>query len=136
MSKVDSIVPDTAEGDVSFPTDKDLSSYQYRFVKRDATDGKIDIATANDKTAGILQNAPDGSSSDAVAIVRTYGLSKLKINEAVSPGNFLTPTSVGRGEICDAANEEFGAVAMSDGAAQDDIIPVLIQHGEVTATDA
>jgi hypothetical protein len=54
----------------------------------------------------------------------------------VTPGQFLTPIATyGYGEVCDAANEEYGAIAMADGV-QNDLITVLIAHGEVTASDA
>lgn len=136
MAKTTSIATEQGAIDITLPTDADLSSSQYVFVKRDATDGKVVIAGANEKTLGILQNAPDGSSADKDAIVRVGGVSKLKLNEGVTFGKFLTPVATtGKAEVCDAANEEYGAIAMSDGDA-DDIITALIAHGEVTASDA
>jgi len=136
MAKVDSFATEDSGLDISLPTDADLSAKQYHVVKRDATDGKAVAAGANDKSLGLLQNAPNGSSEDKVAKVRVSGISKGVINEPVTFGQFLTPMSTGKLEVCDAAHEEYIGIALSDGAAQGDIIPVLLQHGEVTATDA
>jgi hypothetical protein len=127
--------PTQSEGDISLPTDADLSALQYHFVKCDATDNKVVACGALEKPLGILQNAPDGSSSDATACVRVYGISKLKLDEAVVHGNFLVCTATSKGEVADAANEEYGAVAIGSGA-DGDLLDVLIQRGEVTASDA
>lgn len=135
MAKTDSFTTEAGAIDISLPTDADLSALQYCYVKRDATDGKVVACGANEKMLGILQNAPNGSSKDAVAVVRVGGLSKLKVSETVIPGNFLTSTSGSLGEVCDAAGEEYGAVALCDGTAND-LITVLIQRGEVEASDA
>ena len=136
MAKTTSFTTEQGAIDISLPTDADLSSSQYVFVKRDATDGKVVLAGANEKTLGVLQNAPDGSSSDKEAIVRVAGITKIKIDEGVTFAKFLTPVATtGKAEVCDAANEEFGAIALSDGDA-DDLITAIIAHGEVTASDA
>jgi len=123
----------TEEGkiDITGTAAADLSAKQYHFVKVD-TSSNIAICGANDKSAGVLQNKP---TSGEQAIVRIKGVSLLKVSETVAFGNFLTPTSTGKGEVCDAANEEFGARALAAYAA-DDLAVVSIEHGEVTATDA
>lgn len=135
MAFTSSVVTDAGAIDISRVTDADLSALQYHFVKFDATDGKIVACGANEKPAGILQNAPNGSSRDAAAIVRVAGVSKLKVNETVIPGNFLTSTSGSLAEVCDAAGEEYGAIAMCDGTSND-LITALIARGEVNASDA
>ena len=125
----------TNEGkiDLTYPANGDLSSDQYKAFKLDANERADLCDTGNEKVFGVLQNAPDAL--DEQAILRIAGVTLLKVSEAVSPGKFLTVTSAGLGEVCDAANEEFFAVALADGVAND-VIPVLLQHGEVTATDA
>jgi len=129
------LVPDVAEGDLTFVCESDLSAKQYRFVKMDTAE-KVVICGANDKSLGILQNAPLGTvAAPALAVVRLWGASKLKISETVAFGKFLTPDSAGDGEVCDAANEEYGAVALTSGE-DNDLIAVLLQRGEVTASDA
>lgn len=135
MAKTDSITTEEGKIDISLPTDADLSALQYYFVKRDATDGKVVACGANEKPLGILQNAPNGATKDAVAQVRISGVSKLKIAETVTFGKFLTSTSASKGEVCDAAGEEYGAKALCDGTS-DDLISVLVCHGEVEASDA
>lgn len=128
------LVPAVSEFDISRPTATDLSEKQYYVVKHDSNE-KVVLSTANDKSLGILQNAPDGSTNEATANVRTGGISKAILAEAVTFGQFLTPTSAGTLEVCDAANEEYIAKALTSGDASD-LISVLICHGEVTASDA
>ena len=129
------LAPDTTWGDLTFQCETDLSSKQYYYVKLD-TNEKVVLAGLNDKTLGILQNAPNGSASaPAMAVVRVLGFSKLKVAEGVAFGNFLTPTAAGKGEVCDAAGEEFGARALTS-ADTDDLALVELCHGEVEATDA
>lgn len=134
MASNRTVIPEQADGDLTFPTQADLSAKQYHFVKLN-TSGLVVAAGANEKTLGILQNAPNGSSDEASAIVRCWGASKLKLGEAVIHGNFLTSTSTGTAEVADAANEEFGAIAIGAGDAGD-LLACLIMKGEVTATDA
>lgn len=127
----------TEEGkiEMSIECQTDLSAKQYHFVKLDSNNLVV-IAGANDKSAGILQNAPNGSAAAPVtAVVRVQGVSKLKVSETVAFGKFLTPTAAGLGEVCDAPGEEFGARAYTSGDAND-LAQVLIAHGEVTASDA
>lgn len=136
MAKVNSFSTDMGAIDISLPTATDLSALQYCYVKLHATTGKVVACGLNEKMAGILQNAPVGSASaDAVAQIRVGGVSILKVAETIIPGNFLTSTAASLGEVCDAAGEEYGAVALSDGSAND-YITVLIARGEVEATDA
>jgi len=126
----------TEEGkiDLSFPTNTDLSALQYYFVKLDSSE-EVVACGANEKPLGILQNAPDGSSTEKTATVRVQGVSQLKVAETVAFGNFLTSTSASKGEVADAAHEEYGAKALTSADA-DDLASVLICFGEVTATDA
>lgn len=128
------LVPVSSEFDISRPCETNLSSKQYHFVLHDSAE-LVAIATANAKTLGILQNAPNGSSAQATAHVRVGGISKLKIAEGVAFGKFLTSTSIGKGEVCDAADEEYGAMSLGSGDT-DDLIAVLVIRGEVTASDA
>ena len=129
-----SVVPDSAEGLMTYPTTSDLSALRYHFVKLDANELVV-ACGANEKPLGILENAPDGSSVKASAAVRISGPSKLKLDEAVAFGNFLTCTAASQGEVADAAGEEYGAKALSSGD-DGDIIAVLVTHGEVNAADA
>jgi len=118
--------------DVSLPAAADLSSNQYYFVKENGSN-QFAICGANDKPAGVLQNKP---ASGELATVRIQGVSKLIINEAVSFGKYLTPTSSGKAEVCDATGEDYGAMALGTWSAQNDLADVLVIHGEVEASDA
>lgn len=127
----------TEEGkiDISKEAGADLSAKQYYAVKRDASTGKIVLAGANEKALGILQNAPE---SGETAQVRIQGVSLAKLEEGGTLlfGKFLTPTTNGTLEVCDAAGEEFIAKLLIHDAATGDLAEVLVIHGEVEATDA
>jgi len=129
------VVPEHTDADLNFETQADLSALQYHFVKLD-TNGLVVACGANEKPLGILQNDPLGTSAaPATAVVRLWGASKLKADEAWAHGNFLTCTASSKGEVADAANEEYGAVAIG-AAADGDLGAVVIFRGEVTASDA
>lgn len=127
------MVPEKSKFDISRPCETDLSSKQYHYVLHDTSE-LVAIAGLNAKTLGILQNAPNGSSRQATAHIRTGGISKLKLDEAVKFGNFLTSSSAGQGEICNAQHEEWGSMAITSGD-DGDIIAVIVCHGEVTGDD-
>jgi len=128
------LVTDMGAVEMSFPTSTDLSEKQYYVVKLDANE-KVVLAGANDKALGVLQNAPDGSSDTAIAQVRIGGVTKVKTSETLAFGNFLTPTSTGTAEICDAASEEFFGKSLTSADAND-LALCLLGMGEVVATDA
>lgn len=111
--------------DVTFKASGDLSSNQFYFMSLDA-DGKVEACGENGVSIGILQNKPDAE--DKAARVRIGGTSKLKMNEAVDEGEAITSTSTGLGEVVDATDEYFGAIALEAATAQNDIIEVLITH--------
>jgi hypothetical protein len=116
--------------DVSLPAGEDLTAKQYFFVK--VVSGEIVFAGANEKSLGILQNAPDDGE---VASVRIQGISKLKLAEGVTFGKYLTPTSTGAGEVVDAANEEVGARSLGT-YDTGDIGEVQLMQFKCSASDA
>ena len=105
----------------TFIAGEDLSSYQYCFVKWSGAQGVgalVVKAGANEKTAGILMNAPASGEAAEVALPGGGGL--LKLGEAnLSAGDLLTSTSSSTGEQCDAADEWCGAQLMEDGTSND-----------------
>lgn len=119
--------------DVTFKAAGDLSSKQFYFVKLDA-DGKVEACGANEVSIGILQNKPDVE--DKAARVRIGGTSKLVMNETCDEGEAITSTSAGDGEVVDAGDEYFGAIALEAATAQDDVIEVLITHAYAPASHA
>lgn len=129
------LINDEGKVEVSLPTQSDLSALQYHYVKLDTSELVV-ACGLNEKPLGILQDAPAGSStSEKTATVRIGGMSKLAISETVSAGKFLTSTAASKGEVADAAGEEYGARALSSGESGD-TIAVIICFGEVEASDA
>lgn len=119
--------------DISYKAAADLSSYQYHFVYISAAN-TVNVAGANAKTCGILQNKPDAANK--AALVRIMGTSKLIAGEAIAAGKYITSKSDGHGEVADAANEHVGAYALEAAAAAGDEIEVLLTCFEATASDA
>lgn len=120
--------------DLTYAAAADLSSYQYHFVYISA-DNTVNVAGANAKTLGILQNKPDAAGK--AAVVRIIGTSKLVAGEAMASGKYVTCKSDGHGEIADAASEHVGAYVLGeDSTAAGDIIEVLLTCFEAYASDA
>lgn len=126
-------ITDQGAIDLSLPTNSDLSSLQYHFVRLDTSEEVV--ACAANAPLGILQNAPDGSSSEATAIVRVQGLSKLSLAETVAFGDRLVSTAASKGEVADAADEEIGARTLSSGESGD-LIRVQLMFGKAVSSDA
>lgn len=102
----------------TFKAGADLSAKQYYFVKWDSVAGQVVVAGANEKTAGILMNAPTAGQDAEVALPGGGGL--LKLGEAsLAAGVLLTPISGGAGEQCDAADEWCGAILQEAGTLND-----------------
>lgn len=101
-----------------FTAAADLSSKQYCFVKYANGGAGVDVCGANEKSCGILQNAP--ASGEPAEVALPGGGALLKLGEAsLSAGDLLTPTSGGTGEQCDAADEWCGAILAEDGTTND-----------------
>ena len=117
--------------DVSRPVKTDLSAMIYHFVKLD-TDGYLVANGDGEGALGILQNKVDGTLSEKMGVVRTFGLSKLKLGNTVAQGDFLKSAS-GAGTPVTADKDIYSAKAQSAGASGDEIA-VLIQTGFTSAT--
>lgn len=126
----------TNEGaiDMSRPTEANLDSLQYHFVKHDTSELVV-AAGANEAPLGILQNAPDGSSTEQTATVRIQGTSKLSLAETVAFGDRLTSTAASKGEVVDAADEEIGARTLTSGESGD-LANVQLMFGKAHSSDA
>lgn len=117
-----------------FAAAADLTTHQYKFVKFASAGAGVDVAGANEKTCGVLMNAPDSGEPAEVAMPGGGGL--LKLGEAsMSAGDLLTPISGGRGEQCDAADEWCGAVLQEDGTT-DDVKEVFVTGFYSSKSDA
>lgn len=115
--------------DISLEADGDVSSHQYKFAKISA-DGQAALGGANDTDIiGIFQDVSSADAAGKACTVRVSGTSKLKVNEAINEGSYITSTSTGLGENVDAANEPAFAKALEAATAQNDVITVLIIPG-------
>lgn len=77
---------------ISFPTNADLSSNQFYFVKLSSANAVLPTA-ATDLPIGILQNKPKSGQN---AEVMVYGVSKVVANGALSSGNTVGTDSSGK----------------------------------------
>lgn len=80
--------------DIGLIAGADLSAKQFYFVKIDTSTGNVILtATAGEKAIGVLQNAP---TSGQAALVRVFGVSKVKVGAAFSaPGSLVATTTSG-----------------------------------------
>jgi len=101
-------------------------------VKIGATDDAVIAAGANEKTVGILMNAPGSGQRAEVAI---GGGAKIKLAEALTALELVTPTAAGQAEQVDAADEWCGALLMQAGASGD-IVECLVKHFYSSVSDA
>lgn len=110
--------------DISFEANEDLSNDQYRFVVIDATAKKVRRPdAANEKAAGVLQNAPK---SGAAAVVRIEGISKIRaagvlaINAMVTP-EYVDAADAGKGLATTTAGDYVRGIVVEGAAAEDDL---------------
>lgn len=118
---------------ITFKAAADLSSYQYHFVYLSAAN-TVNVAGANAKVCGVLQNKPDAANESAEVMIT--GISKLVAGEEIARGKYITAKSDGHGEIADAAGEHVGAYALEAASAAGDIITVLLTCFEAYDDDA
>jgi hypothetical protein len=116
--------------DVSLITAADLSANQYHFVKLSADNKVVLCAHAdNDTPIGVLQNKPDGSVTEAVARVRTMGVSRMIVSAdgaaAIAFGELVGTDAVGHAVTKSLDNAMFLGVAI-DSAASGELVSVLI----------
>ncbi len=108
---------------------EDLSSDQFRFVKQEADGDFIGAAGPTDEVQGVLQNNPTSGQAARVALLGA-GTSKLVVKTSAAgnivPGNRLTSTSDGRGELCDANTDRAYVTAMESASADNTVIEVRL----------
>jgi len=106
---------------------EDLSLYQYHFVVKDSTSGKIRLMdTAIEIPDGILQNAPTAGQG---AVIMKLGISKLVANDALAIGTFIKPefvsvTDCGKGQDCEADRGKIRCRVQEASSAEDDLLSV------------
>mgnify|MGYP001579847087 CR=1 FL=1 len=124
------LVPEVSENDISRPTNSNLSALQYTSVKLDTSE-EVVAAVSGSKSIGILQDAPNGTSTEKTATVRVAGLSKLKLGGTVAMGEYLKSDAAGKGIAVTADNDEIMAMALTSGD-NNDLIAVIIVHAKNT----
>lgn len=110
----------------SYPAAEDLSSDQYKFVVLTSANTVRRPDSEDEVPLGILQNAP--ASGEAAAVME-IGRSKLQMNGAVSPGDFVGPEYVsaadaGKGKKVDISKGS--AMVIEAASAEDDLASVFI----------
>jgi len=120
--------------ELSLPTEVDLSSLQYHFVKLDVN-GMVVPCGANEKPLGILQNDVNGTVVERTAVIMIQGISYLAIGETVAFGQQLTSTAGSKGEVVDAAGEEIGARSLGAYASTQNAV-VQVMFGKAQSSDA
>ena len=98
----------------------------YRLVKWGTADEQILECDANEKACGIYQGEETLSAGDFGEVAIQGGGALLQVSEACAKGKYLTPTADGEGEIVDAANEYYSAIAQEAASAANDIIGVEV----------
>lgn len=116
----------------TFIAGADLSARQYSFVKFGADNLTVALCELNERSIGILQNAPISGGAAEVAL--PGGGAYLKIGAAVQLGRMLTSDATGRGTVADAANEWCGALAYQAGVLND-VIAVEVLATKTSNTD-
>lgn len=115
----------------------DLRTNQYHLLMSNGTgsgnDNKVKLATANAKTVGVLNNTPN---TNEMAEVIISGTAKIEVGEAVENGKLITSNSTGEAEVVDAAGEYISGQSIAYGAADGDVIEIIVLHGIAHASDA
>lgn len=115
-----------------FLTDADLSAKQYHAVK--LSSGKLTAThTKGGRILGILQDQPDGSSSEQVGQVRLFGLSRGKLGGTVSENGILITDTDGALIADDAADQSPVGMALEEGVDGDVIGIVLFPQTTTTS---
>ena len=114
------LAPETSEFDISLPVATDLSAAQYLFVK--LSSAKLVLSGADETAVGVLQNKPNGTTAvNAVGVVRTGGLTKLKVGTAWVSGDPISSDASGLGKPQTVDKKIAHGFAIGDASAANDI---------------
>jgi len=108
----------------------------FRMVKWGTANDQMLECDANEKGMGIYQGTESLAAGDFGEVAIQGGGALLEISETVAKGKFLTPTADGVGEVVDAANEYYCAIAQESGVAGDIIGVEVIPATESVSSDA
>lgn len=119
--------------DITFDSAADLSTHQFKFVIGAAAAGtsqlaRVNVAGANGRTIGVLQNKPNAANLGAV--VRVSGMTKLVVDGTAGGGTVvggpLKSDASGRGVVAATDKDKVGAIALEASTAANDVIAALI----------
>lgn len=86
---------------ISVPAGADLSAKQFTFVKVNSSGQAVAAATAGEYVLGILQNKP--SAAGRIASVGILGVSKVVLDETVTPDDKIMTSADGQAAVGAAA---------------------------------
>ena len=116
--------------DITLEAAADLSTHQYKFLKGAAAVAggqlaRVDVAGANERCFGILQNKPNAAGLGAV--VRIDGRSKLQTDaSAILVGSPVKSGALGVGVLAGTDKDKVGAISLEANASVANILDALI----------
>lgn len=114
--------------DITLIAGEDLSNYQYHFVHQESDTGATLLDSATEFPIGVLQNAP---ASGEAAVIRVEGISKLKMNAAVTIGlpikaEYVGAVDNGKGDDADTDLDLVRGHVVQTAGAEDDVGSILL----------
>lgn len=118
--------PENLDSDISRPTQTDLSAKTYFAVKHDSNELVV-LAGAGEQAIGILQNAPLGTATEeALAQVRTLGLSRAKAAGTITSGAFLKSDADGKLVVTTTDRDLSIGMALTSADSGDEFLMLVI----------
>jgi hypothetical protein len=124
-------VPDDGIKAVNFKVATDLSTKQYYAVKASADRTVALASVAGADIVGILQDAPNGSSTATVGAVKCLGISLAIAGGTCTVGGLLTVTSAGKFVDNTGSDKEAAAICLEGTTTDTDQILVNLVHSHV-----
>lgn len=118
--------------DITLESIADLSTHQWKFVKPVAgvaggQQCRVDVAGANERMIGVLQNKPNAAGLGAV--VRIDGRSKLQTDtSAILAGSPLKSGAAGVGVLAGTDKDHVGAIALEANGGVAIILDALLMN--------
>ncbi len=113
----------------TFRAGADLSAKQFHFVKFGTDDDSvIPCSAADEKTVGILMNAPDFASGELCEVAMPGGGAKIKASAVIARGAYVAATATGQGKTSaptSGNHSHVGAIAQKT-SATNDVIEVIV----------
>lgn len=104
----------------------DEAIVKYRFVRCGSDANHFALAEAAERTVGISMNTTTAS-AQLQEVAKQGGGAKLELGGTVLAGQYIKPTTAGKGIKAAAEGDEVGAQAMQDGESGDIIAVEVVQ---------